>query len=100
MTMICNWFEPSRYRRTQALYEVHRPFVPHNLISASNSHFPLSEFQMTFPDLKSLCPLGPRKELRCTIPFSLKANALQVPQLGPYGEIYLPTGHFSYVVCK
>jgi hypothetical protein len=49
------------------------------------------------PDLKSACPLGPRKEPSYTILFSQKvpqANPLQVPQQGIYGERYPLIGHF------
>ena len=69
--------------------------MPHNLISAQDSTAPLPKFQMA-PDLKSECPLGPRKEPRYTILFSKKfwqVNPLQVPQRGPFGERYLLIGH-------
>ena len=50
------------------------------------------------PELKSQCPLVPRKEPRCTILLSQEsrqANTLQVPRCGPYVDTYPLTGYFT-----
>jgi hypothetical protein len=80
---------------------VDMPFVPHNLISAQDNPVPLPKFQMA-PRLKILMSSGPKKGIQIYYPFlskkSCQANHFKVPQQGPYGERYLLTAHFAYIL--
>jgi hypothetical protein len=79
---------------------IDRPFVPHNLISAQESPFPLPNFQMAH-GLKILMSSGSKKGTQIYCPIlskqSRQVNPFQVPQWGPYGERYPLTGIFIYL---
>ena len=74
--------------------------VLHNLVSAQWSPAPLLKFQMA-PILKILMPSGSKNGTQIYFFFSLKSPSKRTLSKflsrAPYGEIYLFTGHFSYL---
>ena len=66
---------------------MHRPFVPHNLISAQQSPVPLPKFQMT-PRLKILMSSGSKKGTQIYCPFLSKVPARESPPGFPMGPLW------------
>jgi len=74
-------------------------FVTHNLISTQESPVSLLEFQMA-PRLKTLCPLGPRKEHRYVLYFLSKRPGKRTPSRSPTGPLWREIAiyrHYLYI---
>jgi len=61
------------------------PFVPHNLISAQESHVHLPKFQMA-PRLKILMSSGSKKGTQIYCPFLSRVAASESPPDSPMGR--------------
>ena len=78
---------------------IDKPLVSHNLISAQESPVPY-QISRWHTDLKSKCPMSPRKnpDILSFLSKSWQANPLHVSHLGLYGErCPSPKPFFTYV---